>query len=420
MKAGVKPSMAQLKQATIKSIAIIFSFSASALPSYAESYTAQRAGQGFTDITQDFTSSLSNPALLTKFDDDDDLYFSINLGGLGSDQFNVLDIATDINDNLDQLVDDINAIEDKNFQSVEEAQLYYDDLDEQVNIIVEDFMAIDKKIVKATNGLNFQIIIPNEHLSLGIYANQHGRYGGFMDYSEGDEETLNNAILKGELSLDELNSATLVVGYSIAEVGVMGAYPIIEHSAYDFSIGAKVKYQRVDLYYNRASAADFDDDYDLTDEEFITDESDMNADLGLYLAWGDDRQWSAALVTNNLMGQTVVHAEQNITFNLDSTTSFGLGYEASWISLAAEVDLTDRETFANLTPSKYAGVGAEFRAGKHLQFRVGYRMDQNEVDEDIYTLGLGVSPGDVLALDIAAFTGDNDTIGAAIQLSLKI
>lgn len=392
-----------------------------ALPSYSESFTAKRAGQGFTSLTQDFTSSLSNPALLTKFDKDDDVFFSLNLGIMASDKYNVIDTAEDISDNLDILADDINGLQIQNFQSLGQAKNFYNDLNQQVDNIITDFKKIDEKVIKIRNGLNLQVLIPNKHLSFGLFFNQYGRIGGAMDYSENDEKILDDAILSGDLDLNDLESATTAVGYSIAEAGFIAAYPAVKHTNYDLSIGTKLKYQRIDLYYNQVAISDFDDDdFELTNDENTTDKSGTNVDLGLYINWGDKRQWHAALVTNNLMKQTVHHVKQDITFTLKSSTSLGLSYQNSWLNLATEIDLTDREKFASLAPSKYAGVGAEFRFYEHVQFRLGYRTDLNDIDDDIYTAGIGISPWDVFAIDIAAFTGDNDTIGAALQLSLKI
>ena len=412
---------------TFKRALLLIPVMAMTLPSYGESFTAKRTGQGFTGLTQDFTSSLSNPALLTKFDNNDDVFFSLNVGIMASDKYDVADTAEDISDNLDKLADDINGIQLQNFQSSEQQQNYYNDLNEQVDVIITDFKKIDGKVVKIRNGLNFQILIPNQYISIGFFTNQYGRIGGTMDYSGGDEAILDQAVndctnmLDCNLNLNNLESATTAVGYSIAEAGVMAAYPAVKHANYDLSIGAKLKYQRVDLYFNRVQISDFDDDdFEITDDENITDESGSNIDLGLYLAWGVERQWHAALVTNNLIKQTVHHVEQGITFTLKMTSSFGLSYQNDWLSLATEIDLTDREQFASLAPSKYAGAGAEFRFYKHIQFRLGYRTDLNDVDDDIYTAGIGISPWDVFAIDIAAFTGDNDTIGAALQLSLKI
>ena len=412
---------------TFKRALLLIPVMAMTLPSYGESFTAKRTGQGFTGLTQDFTSSLSNPALLTKFDNDDDVFFSLNVGVMASDKYDVSDTAEDISDNLDKLADDINGIQLQNFQSSEQQQNYYNDLNEQVDVIITDFKKIDGKVVKIRNGLNFQILIPNRYISIGFFTNQYGRIGGTMDYSEGDEAILDQAVndctnmLDCNLNLNNLESATTAVGYSIAEAGVMAAYPAVKHANYDLSIGAKLKYQRVDLYFNRVQISDFDDDdFEITDDENITDESGSNIDLGLYIAWGVERQWHAALVTNNLIKQTVHHVEQDITFTLKMTSSFGLSYQNDWLSFATEIDLTDREQFASLAPSKYAAAGAEFRFYEHIQFRLGYRTDLNDADDDIYTAGIGISPWDVFAIDIAAFTGDNDTIGAALQLSLKI
>jgi len=400
---------------------LLFPLMVITLPSNGESFTAKRTGQGFTGLTQDFTSSLSNPALLTKFDNDDDVFFSLNVGVMVSDKYDVIDTTEDISDDLDTLADDINNIQLQNFQSLNEIQSYNNDLNQQVDDIIADFKKIDKKIVKVRNGVNFQVLIPNKYLSVGFFTNQYGRIGGTMDYNEEDEKTLNDAVLTGNLDLNNLKSATLAVGYSIAEAGIMTAYPAVMHANYDVSIGAKLKYQRIDLYYNRVAISEFDDDdFEITNDENITNKSGTNVDLGLYINWGDERQWHAALVTNNLMKQTVQHNDQDITFTLENSTSFGLSYQNSWVSLATDIDLTDREQFASLESSKYAGVGAEFHFYEHIQFRLGYRTDLNDIDDDIYTAGIGVSPWDVFAVDIAAFTGDNDTLGAALQFSLKI
>jgi hypothetical protein len=392
-----------------------------ALPTYSESFTAKRTGQGFTDLTQDFTSSISNPALLTKFRNNDDVFFSLNIGLMASDKYNVIDTAENIRDNLDILADDINGMSLQIIQSPEQVKSYKDDLNQQVDNIIADFERIDGKIVKIRNGVNLQIIIPNQLFSFGLFTNQYSRIGGIMDYNENDEKILDDAILSGDFDLEDLESATTAIGYSIAEAGFMAGYSAVTHAHYDLSIGAKLKYQRIELYYNRVQISNFDDDdFEITNDENITNKSGTNIDLGLYINWGAKRQWHAALVTNNLLDKTVRHADQDLTFTLKSSTSLGLSYQNTWVSVATDIDLADREQLSSIEPSKYAGVGAEFRFYEHIQFRLGYRTDLNDVDGDIYTAGIGISPWQVFAIDIAAFTGDSDTIGAALQLSLKI
>lgn len=389
--------------------------------SHGESFTAKRAGQGFTGLTQDFTSSLSNPALMTKYDDDDDVFFSINLGAMAADQYEVISTTEDISDDINSLIADINAIPNQSFQTIGQVRAYNDDLYDQADDIVDEFLSINNKVVNARNGLNLQILIPNQYFSVGFFTNQYGRAAGSMNFDEDDEQILYDGIESGDLELDDLQSSVLGVGYSIAEAGIMAAYPVLQETSYDLSFGAKLKHQRIDLYYNNITMEDIDDDdFDGFDEQYITDESSANIDLGLYTSFGEQREWHASLVLNNLAGQSVTHADQNITFDLDPSAILGLSYQNSWVSVAAEFDLTDREYFASLEASKYAGLGVEFRLDEHVQFRLGYRADLNEVDDNIYTAGIGISPWDVLAIDIAAFTGDSETLGAALQLSVKI
>jgi hypothetical protein len=376
---------------------------------YGDSFTAKRAGQGFTAITQDFTSSLSNPALLTKYNRDDNVFFSFNLGGMGSGQYNVVDIAEDISQNLSTLAADINSGKPN------------DDLTKQVEMITTDLDNINNKLVNVRNGLNFQLIIPNKYLSVGFFTNQYGRIGGVATYDESDEILLNNAITQGNLDLTQLKSKATGVGYSIAEAGVMLGYKVINHANYELSIGTKIKYQRIDLFYNAQNISEFDEDeFDLNNEEYLTDKNSANIDLGLYLAWGDARQWHIALVSDNLVSQEVKHNEDNITFTLEPTTTLGFSYQTDRLTLATEIDVTDREKFTSLMPSKYAAVGVEYAIFEALTLRLGLRSDLNDVDGDLYTLGFGFSPWEVLSIDVAGFAGNNDTYGAALQLGLRI
>ncbi|GAA0814203.1 conjugal transfer protein TraF [Colwellia asteriadis] len=383
--------------------------------SYADSFTAKRAGQGFTAITQDFTSSLSNPALLTKYTLEDDVYFSFNLGGMGSDQYNVIDIAEQISNDLSNLANDINNASTTNH------------LHDSVDTIIHNLAAIDNKVVNVRNGLNFQLIIPNKYLSFGLFTNQFGRIGGVVNYNDNDALLLEEAINQGYLDLTQLKSTANGLGYSLAEAGVMLGYQVTNNNHYEISIGSKLKYQRIDLLYRKLNISNFnEDEFDLNNDEYLTNDSHLNVDLGLYVAWGDERQWHAALVSDNLISRQVEYSKQiqptdpNINFSLKPTTSVGFSYQNSWLTLATEIDLADREHFISLTPSKYVALGAEFTLFESVQLRMGLRSDLNDVDGDLYTLGFGISPWDVLAIDIAGFAGNNDTYGAALQLGLKI
>ncbi|RHW76603.1 conjugal transfer protein TraF [Colwellia sp. RSH04] len=381
----------------------------SSATSMAENFNARRAGQGFTGITLDYTNALSNPALLTEYTSKDDFYFSLNLGILASDEFNVIDKGGNVAQDLATLSDGINA------------GIPSDILNTQVDSIIHELQAINSQVVSGQNGLSFQVIVPNKYLSFGLFTNQYGRYNGVINYNQTDEQLLRNAIDSGDLKLDELKSTATGIGYSIAEAGVMLGGEVHKTKLYDVSAGIKLKYQRIDLLFNTKNISDFNDnDFDLGNEDNITDDSNGNIDLGLYFAWGDERQWHAAVVSNNLISHEVKHPKVGLAFLLETTSIAGLSYQNDWLTLATEFDLTDRESLIEVKASKYASIGAEFTVNNSLQLRLGYRADLNDVDADIMTAGLGISPWDVVSIDIAGYMGDHQTYGAAIEFGLKI
>lgn len=380
------------------------------LPVNADSFSAKNTGQGFTGITHDYTSSLSNPALLTQYNSKNDVYLSFNLGGMGSDQYEVMDGAENIANNLDRLADDINL-----------QQTSSDDLQAQVDVIIDDLERINNKVVNVRNGINFQLIIPTNSFNFGFFTNQYGRIGGVTSYDKSDKALLEQAIEQKQLNLEDLQSTANGIGYSIAEAGLMFGYQVINQTSYELNIGTKIKYQRTDLFYNRLNISEFDDnEFELDNEQYLTNKTAANLDLGVYVAWGDNRQWHASLVTNNLFSQEVHHSEQDLIFKLETTTSIGFSYHHDWVTLSTAFDLIDREHFIDLMPSKYASIGAEFNLTEDTKLRLGVRNDLNGVDGDLYTFGVGFSPWQILTVDMAAFAGNNDTIGAAIQFGFKV
>jgi hypothetical protein len=385
---------------------------------HANNFSAKSAGQGFTGLTKDFTSALSNPALLTKYDNNDDVYFSLNLGGLFSDEYNVIDKGENIADYIEVFEDSINNLGNT---LPSEIPAYKTNLIAQVDQITQTLKAIELKPVQLREGVNLLIIVPNKHLSFGLFANQYGRIGAIVDYDDADNAVLKTAIDTGAFDTADLKSSAVGVGYSVVEAGVMLGYPLVKHPIYDVSVGAKVKFQRIDVFFNSPSIADFDEDeFDLTDDTYLTDSDNLNLDLGVYATWGEQRQWHGAFVINNIAEDDVTLVEKNVRFTLESSAEVGISYQNDWVTLAAEMDVVERESFKQLAPVKYASVGAEFTWAEHMQFRLGMRTDLNDNENNVFTFGIGISPWDIVSIDIAGFTGDNETKGLALELGWKI
>lgn len=394
----------------------------------AQNFNARHLGQGFTSITQDFTASLSNPALLTRYDEDDDSFTAINFGALLSDEHDVFDTGEAIADNIDRLSDDIdrlsNDINAGNITTEEQLLAAQQNLQAQVNNITSDLAAIDDKPLYLRQGINAFTILPNQYLSFGLFINQYGRLGVAVDYDENDATRIQLAIdTLNETLLDDLSSSGKGIGYSVVEAGVMLGKTIIDNENYTLSLGTKIKYQRLDLLFTELTINDFDqDEFEFDDD--LADTDGTNFDLGVYVNWGDNRQWHFAFVADNLAEQEINFrpsgSTNTISFSLESSAKVGLSYQQDWYSISTELDLTDREGFDNLAKAKYAAVGAELKWSEHAQLRLGARTDLNDTEADLYTVGIGLSPWDIFSLDIAAATGDKDTVALAIQLGLKL
>jgi len=61
----------------------------------------------------------------------------------------------------------------------------------------------------------------------------------------------------------------------------MFGYPLVKHVSDDLSVSEKVKFQCIDIFFNKPSITDFDEDeFHLTDVEHLTDSDYSNLDLG--------------------------------------------------------------------------------------------------------------------------------------------
>ncbi|MGX9309646.1 conjugal transfer protein TraF, partial [Pantoea ananatis] len=67
--------------------------------------------------------------------------------------------------------------------------------------------------------------------------------------------------------------------------------------------------------------------------------------------------------------------------------------------------------------AQYAGVGAELNAWNWAQLRAGYRADMRNSDRSMFTAGVGISPFNVVHLDLTGMAGTDRSYGAAAQLS---
>lgn len=79
-------------------------------------------------------------------------------------------------------------------------------------------------------------------------------------------------------------------------------------------------------------------------------------------------------------------------------------------------DLTSASGFTSDSKRQFAAVGAEFNARKWAQLRTGYRQNLASNNGSAFTAGIGLSPFDVIHIDVAGLVGTDNNYGAIAQL----
>lgn len=374
----------------------------------AGSASAGMTAQGPNDIMGDFTNAANNPALMTRFDSNDDFYVNLGVMGHLADPDDIIDDIDDVQD----AYDDINNIT-PGPTAMAEAQTQATNLRASLN-------ELDGKTAYAREGINFTVAIPNDTLSTALFIKQSGRLGGLLNYT--DDAYLND-VQTGAQTFDEnnLTSEVRTIGYSVSDAGFAFGKEFEIGSPYLHSIGTGIslKYQRIDVYGYSSTVQDFEAD-DAVDSKYRADESGMNADIGFIANFDEEKRWTASLVAQNLDSKTV-KTETGDEFELKTRVTAGLGYQGKLWSVVAQSDLTEHDEMGDiLEPVKYASAGIGFNAWDHAQLRAGYRTDLNNVEEDLITAGIGLSPFDLISVDILGFKGDDSEYGAALQIGMKI
>jgi hypothetical protein len=62
-------------------------------------------------------------------------------------------------------------------------------------------------------------------------------------------------------------------------------------------------------------------------------------------------------------------------------------------------------------------VGCRTQRRDWAQLRAGYRADMRNSDNNVFTAGIGISPFNVVHLDLTGMAGTDRTYGAAAQLT---
>ncbi|HFV9292159.1 TPA: conjugal transfer protein TraF [Serratia fonticola] len=351
-------------------------------------------------------AALSNPALLTRYDQSDD--FSLILPAVGarvSDSDNLIDGFDDIDANWDRLKATLNAGGDGSASAA---------------ALVNNLKDVSGKDLLANAGVSSVITIPNSVMPLALVFNAWGTASVRGTVTDSDlawlDGVANGTITPTPSELDNLASYAEGRAAVVAETGIAMAREL-HIGGQAVSVGITPKVQRVYTFNYNAAINNYDRS-DFRSTDYRNDKTGVNIDVGLSTALTE--HWTLGLVGQNLVARRVETKKVNglkDTFKVHPQATLGTAWSNGVVTGALDVDLTPASSFASEEKRQYVAVGGELNAWKWAQLRAGYRADVHNSNHNLFTAGIGLSPFDVVHLDITGMVGtSNNTYGAVAQL----
>ncbi|MGR5121527.1 conjugal transfer protein TraF [Vibrio harveyi] len=274
------------------------------------------------------------------------------------------------------------------------------------------------EIAKGLNGINGQkmdfdiggvvaVGIPNKFLSATAYGKLYTE--SFVQPEVNDVTDIDKNYVRG-------------VSIGVAEAGIsLAKYANFMNQHLSFGITPKL--QRIYTYSYATSFASFDTK-DLRENE--TAETMFNLDAGALWFFGPYRLGISA---KNLIGRDVKTKAFTFTqggnnYNINSYEysmrplyTVGAGYVADYFSFSVDYDLNEEKKFSTFDDNtQMIRAGFEIDVLRQLALRGGYMKNlARSDDEGTITAGIGLSPLNLIEVDIAAQYTNDDAMGASIN-----
>lgn len=356
-----------------------------------------------------FTAMFVNPALMTRSSDDFDFGWSpIYFAAGAADEDELVDRLEFFQDTLEELqaLIDGGDFVGANAKRPELAAALAD-LDDR---------SLDFDITATTS-----VMIPVGDWRLGLGVQNFVEGNALVRVDPNDITVINNPS-STSADLDNLMSEGVMVAAGFTEAGVSLATNV-EIAGVAVALGVTPKYQQVRTFNYAIQVNQFDDDDafdDFQDDQFRTEESGFNLDVGAAVSLGDGI--TAGLSVRNLISDTYQTVATNgvaFDYKVEPRATVGVAVQGAGFTLSADADLTSLEGFEGLEDTQLVRVGGEWDAWGWAQLRAGFVHDFEDGTQDLLSGGLGFSPFEILRIDLMAFAGDN-AYGGGFQLALTL
>ena len=258
-------------------------------------------------------------------------------------------------------------------------------------------------------GTSFAIALPSSALSVAFFGNSYMTSIATAKVSQNDIDLANTQ------NLGDLDSKVNLAGVAISDLGLALSMNWDADIA-KVSIGISPKYQRIDTYsynisLNDDGLSEFEDGF----LDGLDKQSHFNLDAGIAIDFYDTFRVAISgrnMLKKNLEIETTAYkginqADEKMIFTLAPLVTAGFALHHDYATLTAEMDLNDAIGFASNSKSRYARGGIEANLFDFLQLRAGIRHDLNDIRDDLYTLGFGISPMNLVHIDLAATLSKN-------------
>ena len=347
-------------------------------------FDARSAGMGNVGAASGNMASAAfyNPALLTAQRPDDDVAVVLPAaGGHVSD--------------TRRLIDDI-----KNFQSAYDAS---------------DTAGMQAALASASG----KAVLADGHggVSVAGATQENGAALSVIGHAYASAEVIANNAQPDQSTLYFRDLEMYEAGLSLAHRFDIGSLPL--------SIGVTPKHVILRTHdYSEPLATASTSASDLFNSNNQSEVTTNNVDVGVVLGRGYG--WRAGIVGRNLQKKEVTTVAGNV-ITMKPQTRAGIAYGNRWLTIAADMDLSENQPVAFEDKTKMTAVGAEINLWDLVQLRAGWQHNRAatpttsgvSAKNDIYSVGLGLS-GMGLHLDFAALTNSNkNDVGGFAQLSVQ-
>ena len=306
---------------------------------------------------------------------------------------------------MDELVDYVDYLDSiSNVQDLNQGM---------ADTLIERIRAVEDKHVDVNAGASVVLAIPNDVLSLAVIAKARAQLGVITLIDQNDYELIENAV-DSPFDTEDLNSSVLGKGALIREYGVALSKRFGAIDGEQWLVGVTPKRVTVETIVYNATVAEYDED-DFDAEDYTLENSATTFDAGITYINGNLRY---GLVVKDAISHEFASVDGD-TLSLKPLTTTAIGYSKDWLKAEVALDLNAVPAFGLTGDVQILRAGLEVSPLSWLQLRLGLQQDLENTLEDTYSAGIGLSPFDAINLDIAAVTGQDNTVGGAVQLGFR-